>query len=205
MIMIKWLKNFWRRFDWSWASTTILGALLVAAIYPLMKWAPAEWFKEYSWAENLQLAALAVGIGLALCVKYEKKMFVLLAFVLLFLMVREVNGGRMFFCKLFLATAGDCHWSDMKYGWLADWVRWGIGISVLIFALKSKVWRPLIKYVLKAPIFVWDILILLLAVTGSWAAELPCVDNEILEESSELLMYVMLAGLVWRYGRVAVT
>jgi hypothetical protein len=66
------------------------------------------------------------------------------------------------------------------------------------------VWRPLIKYVLKAPIFVWDILILLLAVTGSWAAELPCVDSEILEESAELLMYVMLADLLWRYGHVAV-
>jgi hypothetical protein len=30
------------------------------------------------------------------------------------------------------------------------------------------------------------------------------VDNEILEESSELLMYVMLASFVWRYGHVAV-
>lgn len=204
MIMIKWLKNFWQRFDWRPVTTTILGALLMAAIYPLMKWAPAEWFKEYSWVENLQLVALVIGIGLAMCAKYEKKMFVLLAFVLLFLMVREVNGGRTFFCKLFLATEGDCHWHDMKYGWLSDWVRWGIGIGVLALALKNKVWRPLIKYVLKAPIFVWDILILLLAVTGSWAAELPCVDNEILEESSELLMYVMLAGLVWRYGHVAV-
>lgn len=198
------LKNMWRRIDWHIVPITILFAFLLMAIYPTMLYAPAEWFVEDGAVENVQLIVLIAAMIIALCAKYEKKMFVLVAFVALLLLVREVNGGRAYFCKLYLEPDEICSWKNMKYGYLADWVRWGVGLSVVVYALMAKLWRPIWKYVTKAPIYVWDFVLLIIVVVGAQAAELQCVDNEILEEGMETVMYMLLAWLIWRYGRVKI-
>ena len=132
------LKNIFARIDWHILPMTVLGALLLAAIYPLMRYAPAVWFAEDGIVENIQLLILLVAVGVALCAKHEHKMFVLLAFIVLFVIIREVNGGRAIFCKLYLETEETCRWSDFKYGYLVAWIRWSFAIGVVIYALAAK-------------------------------------------------------------------
>ncbi len=198
------LKNIWRRIDWHVLPITILIAFMLVAIYPIMLYAPAEWFMEDGAVENIQLVVLIAAMIIALCAKYEKKMFVLAAFVMLLLLAREINGGRAYFCKLYLEPDEICRWKNMKYGYLADWVRWGVGLSVIAYALVARLWQPIWKYIKKAPIYGWDFALLVIAVIGAQVAELKCVDNEILEESMETAMYLLLAWLIWRYGRVKI-
>lgn len=202
--MLNLLKNVRRRIDWHILPITVLMALLLMAIYPVMLYAPAEWFMEDGAVENVQLVVLIVATIIALCAKYEKKMFVLAAFVVLLLLMREINGGRAYFCKLYLEPDEICRWKNMKYGYLADLVRWGVGLSIVAYALMAQLWRPIWKYIKKAPIYVWDFVLLVMAVIGAQAAEWKCVDNEILEESMETVMYLLLAWLIWRYGRVKI-
>ncbi len=198
------LKNIFARIDWHILPMTLLGALLLAAIYPLMRYAPAAWFAEDGIVENIQLLILLVAVGVALCAKHEHKMFVLLAFIVLFVIIREVNGGRAIFCKLYLETEETCRWSDFKYGYLVAWIRWSFAIGVVIYALAAKLWRPIWRYVTKAPIYVWDFLLFAVAAVGAQVAETAYFDNEIMEEGMETLMYIMLARLIWRYARVEV-
>jgi len=198
------IKNIWHRFDGRMTLMTIAGALLLVAVYPLMHYAPAEWFVEDGAVENVQLFILCLAAIAALCAKYERKMFILVAFVVLFLIIREVNGGRAFFCKLYLEPDQVCRWKNMKYGYLADWIRWGIGLGVIIFAVAAKLWQSIWKYIRKAPVFVWDFIVFSLAMIGAQAAESEYIDNEIMEESMETIMYLMLGWLIWRYGRTEI-
>ena len=198
------IKNIWHHFDGRMTLMTILGVLLLVAVYPLMHYAPAEWFVEDGAVENVQLFILCLAAIAALSAKYERKLFILVAFVVLFLIIREVNGGRAFFCKLYLEPDQVCRWKNMKYGYLADWIRWGIGLGVIIFAVAAKLWQPIWKYIRKAPVFVWDFIVFGLAMIGAQAAESVYIDNEIMEESMETIMYLMLGWLIWRYGRTEI-
>lgn len=198
------LKNICARIDWHIKPMTVLFALLSAAIYPLMRYAPAEWFVEDGMVENIQLLILVVAIGVALGAKFERKMFVLVALAVLFLIVREVNGGRAFFCARYLDPDEICRWNNMKYGYLADWIRWGAAIGVVIYALAAKLWQPIWRYMAKAPIYVWDFLLFGVAAVGAQVAETTYIDNEIMEEGMETLMYIVLTWLIWRYARVKV-
>ena len=197
-------KNIWARTDWHILPMTILGMLLLVAIYPLMRYAPAEWFVEDGVVENIQLLILVIAFGVALCAKFEHKMFVLVAFLVLFLIVREVNGGRAFFCARYLDPDEICRWNNMKYGYLADWIRGIFAIGVLIYALAAKLWQPIWRYVTKAPLYVWDFLLFAVAAVGAQIAETAYIDNEIMEEGMETVMYIMLIRLIWRYARVEV-
>ena len=69
------IKNIWHRFDGRMTLMTIAGALLLVAVYPLMHYAPAEWFVEDGAVENVQLFILCLAAIAALCAKYERKMF----------------------------------------------------------------------------------------------------------------------------------
>ena len=72
------------------------------------------------------------------------------------------------------------------------------------YFVRHKIWQPIIKYIMKAPIFIWDIAIVGLMIIGGTLAEFPCIDNEIMEECCELTCYLALANCVWRYRQVKI-
>ena len=89
----------------------------------------------------------------------------------------------------------------MKYGFIVEPLRNLYGVYILYYIWSKKVYQTIWQYILQAPVFVWDSLILVGAATAATLAEFPFIDNEILEESSEMLTYIAFTHLVWRYSR----
>lgn len=192
--------KIWQRLNWQANWVTYLEFGLVAAIIPAMRWANPQWFVEDGLAENIQLLVLAIAVIIALRAKNSPSLFTFAALVLIFMIMRETNMFRGYFCTKYLSTGDVCRWSEFKYGWIAPGLRWAFVIFAAGYFVLRKLWRPLWNYILKAPIFVWDLLILAVMIVGGTIAEFACIDNEILEECCELAAYTALVNCVWRYA-----
>lgn len=89
----------------------------------------------------------------------------------------------------------------MKYGIIVEPLRNLYGLYILYYIWSRKVYKLIGKYILQAPIYLVDSLIFVGAVVAATLAEWPLIDNEILEESSELLMYIVFINLILRYRK----
>ena len=195
------IKNLISRLDFSATMLTVAEFLLIVAIYPLMRYAAPQWFTENGIVENVQLLILSVAFVIALKSTQNRQMYVFFAMIIILLMMRETNMGRGYFCAKYLTPDEVCKWNHLKYGYIAGWIRGIYVLGVICYALYIKVWRPIIKYIVKAPIFVWELLFMAIGVICATMAEMPRFDNEILEECAEMLVYVTLCNLLWRYSR----
>ena len=189
----------WRRLNWSTNYGTWLEMVLIMAVVPAMRWGNPQWFVEDGLIENMQLLVLAAGLVVAFKATENRPLFVLAAFVVMFMIIRETNLFRGWFCEKYLSADELCKWSAFRYGWIADAVRWLFVGYIAYYAWRKRLWRLLGDYVQKAPIYVWDIAILGLMMVGGTVAEFACVDNEIMEEECELIAYVALVNCIYRY------
>lgn len=196
-------RELWQRIDWKPDAVTLLEILLILLVYPLMKWGNPVYFVEDGWVENLQLLILLGGAILALRAKQNKKLFVFVAFALLFMIMRETNLFRGYFCMAYLSPDDLCRWEAFQYGYLAKGARLVFVAYVLYYFVRHKLWQPMIEYVLKAPVFVWDFLILFLMAVGGTVAEFSCIDSEIMEECCETILYLALVKCVYRYSKIS--
>lgn len=89
----------------------------------------------------------------------------------------------------------------MKYGYIAEYGRLLYSIGIVIYACYHKLWKVIWKYATLAPIYIWDIAIILLCAALGIMAEFKSVDNEILEECAEGIVYLALGHCLWRYSR----
>ncbi|MEE6207648.1 MAG: hypothetical protein VZR95_06310 [Alphaproteobacteria bacterium] len=201
MRIVEFVKDVINRIDKNVNAMTLIELLLVSSMYSIMKFSNPQWFVENGIVENLQLVILSVAFLICLTAKSEKKFFVFCSFIVLFLMIRETNLGRAFFCEKFLAPDEICRWKNMKYGYLADVIRILLAIGIGVYAVYHKLWQPLWKYVSKAPVYIWDIGVMFFCAAVGIAAEFECIDSEILEECAETVMYMALAYCLWRYSR----
>lgn len=201
MGLSEFIKNFWQRVDFKVSYVTVVEFLLVLLIFPLIKYANPVWFVENSVVENLQLFILSAAFLICLKAKFAKKFFVFCGLIVILMIMRETNLGRPYLCAKYLAPNEVCKWKSFQYGYIVEWARILYVIGILIYAWKHKIWQPLWKYIISAPIYIWDILILLVCAVLGTVAEFQSVDNEILEECAETLMYVALAYCLWRYSR----
>lgn len=198
------LKNIWRRFDFSLNYLTWLEFGLLLLVWPLMRWANPALFVEDGIVENIQLLVLIAAIAVALRAKNNRELFIFAAFVLLLMIMRETNMFRGYFCAKYLANGENCRWSSFQYGWIAYVVRWLLVAVMAVYAIWHKLWQPIWNYIMKAPIYVWDLLILCLMIAGGTVAEFSAIDNEIMEESCELISYIALANCVYRYREIKI-
>ena len=201
MFDIEFVKDFIRRVDKRVNAVTLTEVLLISSMYLIMKSADPKWFVENGFVENLQLIILAVAFMVCMTARSEKKFFVFCGLVVLFLIMRETNLGRSFFCEKYLKPNEICRWNNLPYGYMADVVRILYVILILVYAIYNKLWLPLWRYISKAPIYVWDIGIMVLCAFLGIMAETRYVDNEILEETAETIMYISLTYCLWRYSR----
>lgn len=198
--------NLWRRIDWKFNLLTFVEVVLLLAIYPLMRWQwpDAAYYVEDSWVENIQLAVLFIAAIIAFNTRNEHRLFVFVGFILIFMILRETNLFRGYFCMAYLEPDEMCRWENFKYGYLVKGARWVFVAYTVYYFVRHKIWQPIIKYIMKAPIFIWDIAIVGLMIIGGTLAEFPCIDNEIMEECCELTCYLALANCVWRYRQVKI-
>ena len=178
---------------------TIIELIYISAIPFMIKFAEPQFFAEGTLIENLQLAVLTVAFIIVVTAKKDRTLFIALAMLIVLMLMRETNLGRSYFCEKYLSPDEICRWKNMKYGIIVEPLRDLYGLYILYYIWSRKVYKLIVKYILQAPIYLVDSLIFVGAVVAATIAEWPLIDNEILEESSELLMYIVFINLILRY------
>jgi len=201
MFIVEFIKNAINRIDKNVNAMTLIEFLLVSSMYSIMKFSDPQWFVENSVVENIQIAVLAIAFLICLTAKSERKFFVFCGFLVLFLIIRETNLGRSYFCAKYLEPDEICRWKNLKYGYMADVVRILFAVSILAYAVYNKLWLPLRRFISKAPIYIWDLGVVVLCAVIGTIAETSYIDSEILEETSETIMYIAFTYCLWRYSR----
>lgn len=188
----------------------IINALL---IIPCILYLPEKFGYENGLLENLQLVALLAGF--ILCLAYPKfnksennndenhtsmvKFFRFAALVIVILFLREINCGR----TIFFPVPGEVNtfygWKDIKYGWLAH-PLYGLYMAyVAFYFLFNKLFITLWDIVKNIKFPVWNILLMLVGMIWGTLAE-EVYHNMVMEEITELLFYVALAGIIYLYA-----
>ena len=178
---------------------TIIELIYISAIPFMIKFAEPQFFAEGTLIENLQLAVLTVAFIIVVTAKKDRTLFIALAMLIVLMLMRETNLGRSYFCEKYLSPDEICRWKNMKYGIIVEPLRNLYGLYILYYIWSRKVYKLIGKYILQAPIYLVDSLIFVGAMVAATIAEWPLIDNEILEESSELLMYIVFINLILRY------
>ena len=187
------------RMRWNINGLTIIEFIYILAIPFMMKFANPQFFTEGALVENLQLLVLAAAFVIAVKAPQNKTLFIALALLIILMLMRETNLGRSYFCEKYLSPDEICRWKKMKYGVIVEPLRDLYGLYILYYIFSRKVYITVWQYVKQAPIYIFDSIIFIGAVISATIAEWPVIDNEILEESSELLIYIVLVNLILRY------
>lgn len=190
----------------------IINALLIA---PCILYLPQKYGYENGLLENIQLAALLAGF--ILCLAYQKfhkpeeteegkkqhtsmvKFFRFAALVITILFLREINCGR----TIFFPVPGEVNtfysWKDIKYGWLAH-PLYGLYMAyVAFYFLFNKLFITFWNIVKNVKFPVWNILLMIIGMIGGTLGE-EVYHNMVMEEITELLFYVSLAGIIYLYA-----
>ena len=196
------LNNIHRRINLHPNICTLFEILSVMAIIPLIKTAEPSLFAENGVVENIQLLVLMSAFLIAVFSSNQRRLFVFFGLMIMLMIMRETNMFRRYFCEKYLSPHEMCRWSSFKYGYLATDGRLIFIVAAIWYFIKNKLWQPLWKYIIKAPIYLWDIIIVILMTIGGTVAEFACIDNEILEEYCELICYIAIANCIWRYRQI---
>ena len=193
-----------QRFDFKCNFFTFVCGIWSLVICPLILYAPKDVFVEDGWIENLQLLFLVCTLIISYTATTDKKFFMFVGLLVILMLMRETNLGRYYFCEKYLSSDVACKWKNLKYGYFAEILRWGFGLYTIYFAWINRLYLNFINYVKSTQIFFWDILFVFLGALGGSMAELHFIDNEIMEEASELLFYLAFTNCVWRYSRLKI-
>ena len=162
---------------------------------------PVEFAYENGWVENIQLFVLMLGVYFCLTSGNHRMFFLGVAWVLIILMLREVNCGR----TVFFARPGEVNsffrWREIPYGWVAR-VLFGVCIaSIPVFFLRNGLYKELSDVLSQVGMPVWNVLLMAvgiaLGVYGEWV-----MNSMVVEELAELVSYVALVGCLHIYARV---
>ena len=126
--------------------------------------------------------------------------FIFAGLVLTILMLREVNCGRTLFFPIPGEVNAFYSWNQIKYGYLAHPLFGLYMASTAVYFLWNKLFVNLWNIIKKIKFPIWNVLLMILGMFLSWYTE-HTMDNEILEEISELLFYVSLIGIIYLYSR----
>lgn len=199
MNFLDFLKNIPPRIRWNINGLTIIEFIYILAIPFMLKFANSQFFVEGALVENLQLVVLAVAFVIAVKAPQDRPLFIALALLIVLMLMRETNLGRSYFCEKYLSPDEICRWKKMKYGFIVEPLRGLYGLYILYYIWSRKVYKIVWQYLKQAPIYIFDSLVFVGAAIVATIAERPIIDNEILEECCELLMYVGLVNLIYRY------
>ncbi len=158
--------------------------------------------EENSLLENTQLIALVAGIFFCLSPKNNKSykvINILFALIIFLFFMREISYGRVFFAQI-PGTHNFYPWSHYKYGYLAH-VCVGIYIAgTVIYAILSKAFVKIWEALQKTQVPFWNIVLLFSAIFLQLLAEKKLHDT-VIEEMMELLMYCIIAFVIYKYNK----
>ncbi len=204
MSLINFFKELPARISYKANLMTMLEIVLSLSVPLMVLYANPLLFTEGASVENSQLLILSVALIIALKAKQDRKMFIFIALIIILMLMRETNLGRSYFCAKYLTPDEMCRWRNMKYGIYVEPMRNLYGVYIVFYFLKNKIYKSIWQYIKNAPVYLWDIIILVGSGIIATLAEWPQIDNEILEESCETLFYLTLVNCIWRYSRTPV-
>ncbi len=180
------------------AFIALVGAIICAiGIYTL----PETVSGKNSPIEYAQLMLLILGAAFCFTAKQRPELYRVVAFLLIFLLLREINYGRTLAC---FADPADPNkfpkWKDIPYGWLAH-VFVGIYLVTLaaVFILR-KHWKACWELLRDYRLPLWECVILILAAVCAQITE-RFFHNDRIEELFELAFYSTAICIIWRYTR----
>ena len=186
--------------DFRWHKAALISMITAFLSVPLGTYLPVECGYENGVVENMQLAALALGVFFCLRARNHRTFFVFVAMVLLIMILREVNCGR----TLFFAKPGAVNefykWREIPYGWVAR-VLFGLYMAATAaFFLFGKLYLQLVEVLRKTAVPVWNVLLIVVGMLIGCYGE-RVLNNMIVEEFAELVSYVALVGAIHLYAR----
>ena len=199
---------FKQRLDFTIQPTTCLTFLVALACVFLLAYAPDTWAYENGLLENLQMILLMLSLLFCITSRTDKSLYLFFASVIFFMMLREVNCGRM----LFLSRNGEffysglpadyLKWKEIPHGTTIRTVIYGTVILLCLLALcRRGNFAALKQTILHTQLPFWELLFMIIAVLSSITAEKLHICF-VTEEVSELLLYTALASAIFRYSRV---
>lgn len=173
----------------------------------MLLFAPDSWAYENGVLENTQMLLLLVSVVLCFTAKSHQSLLRFVATIVLLLLLREVNCGRvllwsasgeMFHC----GPAQDyLKWKHIPHGPLIRTAVYVVGFGLCLFALCRRTTFRQIAAVARAPrVPLWESLLLLVGVLTGIIAEKE-LNNSMLEEIAEILVYSAISVLIYLYSR----
>ena len=196
-----------QRLDFSTHTATWLTLAMIPLSLLIVLFAPDSWGYENGIIENLQLAILTLALLFSVSAHTEKTLYLFFATVLLFMIFREVNCGRV----LLWSRSGEI----FHCGPPADYLKWkeiphGSAIRGSIYAVLTLLCvaalcrkgnlRALLSLIFRTRIPVWEALLFLIGIVTGIIAEKYSISF-LLEEMAETLAYTALAAALYRYSR----
>ena len=155
---------------------------------------------ENSLLENLQLIALFLPILFAFRAKNHKAFFNLVIMVLILMIAREISYGRVIFGAIDGQPNAFYRWSDYKYGFLVNYII-GIYIAIMIlYAFFKKIYLDVFVILRKVKMPFWSVFFCGLCTIGQVLGE-GILENTVLEETSEMVLYTIISVLVVYYAK----
>ncbi len=192
--------NFFKNhLDFKCYPVTWVAILNFILIIPCLLWLPERFGYENGLLENLQIIVLGIGACLAIKSKGDRKFFYFVLMVISILFLREINCGRTIFFPVPGVENTFYGWKEIKYGWLAHPIFGTYIAYVVFYFLYNKVYLTLWNIIRKVKFPVWNVLLLIVGMSVGMYAE-KALENMVLEEITELLFYVSLAGIIYLYG-----
>lgn len=198
---------FKKRLDFSILPTTGLTFLVAIACAFMFAYAPATWAYENALLENIQMLILMLGMLFCITARADKSLYLFFACILLFMMLREVNCGRMLFWSrsgefFYSGTPEDfLKWKEIPHG---STIRFSIYTAITLLCVvawcRKGNFAALKKTILHTQVPFWELLLMLSAMLCSIAVERFNICF-LTEEISELLLYTALASAIFRYSR----
>lgn len=196
-----------QKLDFSTHTATWLTLAMIPLSLIIVLFAPDSWGYENGIIENLQLAILTLALLYCVSARADKSLYLFFATVLLFMIFREVNCGRV----LLWSRSGEI----FHCGPPADYLKWkeiphGSAIRATIYTVLTLLCiaalcrkgnlRALLSIIFRTRIPVWEGLLFIIGIVTGIIAEKYSISF-LLEEMAETLAYTALAAALYRYSR----
>lgn len=187
-------------------STWVTLAVIPLSVFLLM-FAPDSWGYENGILENLQMLLLLSGLVWSLTATANKEIFRLAAAIIFFLMLREVNCGRV----LFWSTSGEMFhcgppqdylkWKDIPNGSIFRTAVYTLATVLCLWTLCNRaVFRQIPNLLFRQRIPLWETILLITGVLTGIIAE-RVYPYIMLEEVAEILTYTSFSAIIYLYSR----
>ena len=193
--------------DFSVRRSTLLAAVAVPVGIAVACLAPSSWGYENGVVENLQLLMLFIGCAICRTAKGDKSVYLCLTVILLTLLMRELNCGRVLFWSksgelFYCGTPAEyLKWREIPHGAAYRFATYGILFALcLVSLLHHGTFKKLFKLFTTARIPAWEAILATVGYAIGQCAE-RIGHNLLTEELGETLLYAALLSAIYRYSR----